>query len=96
MHRRLTALLFSIFICVSITAQQIYYIDPNGNDSTGDGSSTAPWKTLYKACSSATSGSTIHVNPGTYYENAECHLPIGVNIVGEGTSTVITSSSLTA
>lgn len=33
----------------SVFADVNYYISPTGNDFTGDGSSTAPWKTLYKA-----------------------------------------------
>jgi len=74
-----------------------YYIDPSGNDTTGNGSIGTPWKTLYKACSSVTtSGNTIHVNAGTYTENTTCQLSLGVSIEGAGDTSIITSSSLTS
>lgn len=43
-----------------------YYIDPAGNDSTGDGSSGNPWLTINKAITASSSGDTIIVNDGTY------------------------------
>lgn len=46
-----------------------YYIDyVNGNDSTGDGSSATPWKTMDKAHTEASSGDTVKVMDGTYAE----------------------------
>lgn len=70
-----------------------YYIDPSGSDSTGNGSIGTPWKTLYKACSTVTSsGNTIHVNAGTYTETVRCTLAVGVNLIGEGDTSIITST----
>jgi outer membrane protein assembly factor BamB len=46
-----------------------FYVDIGlGNDLTGDGSSGFPWKTITRAVTPAngTSGSVIHVAPGTY------------------------------
>jgi len=43
-----------------------WYINPSGNDSTGDGSSGNPWKTISKAHTSATSGDTVICQAGTY------------------------------
>jgi len=78
---------------VSLKAGQIITIDPNGNDATGNGSTTAPYKSLYKACSVATtSGTTIHVNAGTYLETSTCKLAVGVSIVGEGATSIIRST----
>lgn len=67
-----------------------YYIDPLGNDVTGNGSAGLPWHSLYKACSAVTvAGSIIHVNAGTYIETQESALAIGVSIEGAGESSVI-------
>jgi len=69
-----------------------YYIDPSGSDSNS-GSSSSPWKTLSYACSKATtSGDIIHVNAGTYAENMQCSLAVGVSIVGEGDASLITTN----
>ena len=92
--------LFFIFIIFSLSAQaqNVYYIDSStGSDASGDGSSGKPWKTLLKACNSVTtSGSVIHVNPGTYLENTRITLSPGVSIEGEGNTSVITNTSLTS
>jgi hypothetical protein len=67
-----------------------YYISPSGNDTTGTGTTTNPWKSLYKACNSVTtSGTTIHVKAGTYTETLSCNLAVGVSIEGEGNTSVI-------
>ena len=43
-----------------------YYIDPAGDDGTGDGSSGNPWLTIAHAHTTASGGDTIIVNDGTY------------------------------
>lgn len=43
-----------------------YYIDPAGNDTTGDGSIGNPWLTLDKAITSSIDNDIISVNDGTY------------------------------
>jgi uncharacterized repeat protein (TIGR02059 family) len=69
-----------------------YYISPSGSDSNS-GSSTSPWKTLAYACSKVTtSGDVIYVNAGTYNETSQCKLAPGVNITGQGATSVIRSS----
>ena len=82
-------LVFSFAFCFATT----YYIDPNGNDATGNGSIGNPWKTLRKATQSVTAaGNIIHVNPGTYNETQQCFLAIGVSVEGVGTSSIIKSN----
>lgn len=44
----------------------IYYISPNGNDSTGNGSNGNPWKTIGKANNSIAAGDTVILKNGTY------------------------------
>ena len=75
-----------------VKAATTYYIDPSGNDTTGNGTST-PWKTLYKACSTVSgAGDIIHVNAGTYTETQTCILAVGVSIEGDGITSIIHSN----
>ncbi len=72
-------------VTITLPDANTYYISPSGSDNTGDGSISAPWASLYKACNSVTtSGNTIHVNSGTYVETQRCNLAVGVSITGEG------------
>jgi peptidoglycan hydrolase-like protein with peptidoglycan-binding domain len=76
------------------TTLNTYYISPSGNDTSGTGTTTNPWKSLYKACSSVTtSGSTVHVKAGTYIETLPCNLSVGVSIEGEGQNNTIINST---
>ena len=85
MKKILIAILFLISINVGATK---YYIDPAGNDGTGDGSSGNPWQKLsYAASQVATSTDTIIVNTGTYpVDSDQVGLRVGVRILGIGTT----------
>jgi chitodextrinase len=63
----------TIFLFVAIfflstvnTDAAIYYIAPNGNDNTGNGSITTPWASIEKLSSMLQSGDTGYVRGGTY------------------------------
>lgn len=72
-----------------------YYISTTGSNSN-DGSVGSPWLTLKYACDHATtSGDVIHVNSGTYNETQQSILRVGVSIVGEGITSIITSTVTT-
>jgi hypothetical protein len=58
---------FSIVPIVSSTST-IYYVSTTGNDTTGDGSFTNPWRTLEHASSIVTAGDNVFVRGGIYYE----------------------------
>jgi hypothetical protein len=86
----LLVLFLNSVICISAT----YYVSPLGNDISGNGSFLLPWKTLYKATSTVTtSGNTIHVNAGIYLETQQSLLSVGVNIEGDGITSIIQSTS---
>ena len=46
--------------------QRAYFVAPDGNDTTGDGSKTAPWATLNYAIARVTAGDTIYLRGGQY------------------------------
>ncbi|WP_243664867.1 right-handed parallel beta-helix repeat-containing protein [Rhodothermus marinus] len=46
--------------------QRAYFVAPDGNDTTGDGSQTAPWATLNYAIARVTAGDTIYLRGGQY------------------------------
>jgi nicotinamide mononucleotide transporter len=83
--------LFSLFFCNAIATT--FYISTTGNDETGTGSSSNPWKTLFKATSTVKNpGDIIHVTAGTYTEIIRSHLAVGVSIEGEGATSIIQST----
>jgi hypothetical protein len=43
-----------------------YYISPDGNDTTGNGSDVTPWATLSKAYSELSDGNSVNLLAGTY------------------------------
>jgi len=49
----------------------IYYVRKDGNDSTGDGSTAAPWLTISKALTTVAigGGHTVNIGAGTYQES---------------------------
>ena len=59
---------------------ETYYVDTNGNDSTGNGRIGTPWKTVALALSYAKTGDTISVNNGIYPEK-QLIVPAAVNII---------------
>jgi len=92
-------LLFALFaILNTVLASAIwgatYYVSPNGNDTSGNGSLAAPWKTLSNACAKVTSpGNTIYLTPGTYTDNNRCNLATGITIQGAGKFLVTITSA---
>lgn len=61
------------------------YVSTTGNDTTGDGTQTAPYATLAQAVSSSVAGATIHVASGTYVVASTITLnKAGMKLEGEG------------
>jgi hypothetical protein len=80
-------------IITNPTPSPTYYISVTGDDLAGTGTSSAPWKTLAKACKSVTqAGDVIHVKAGVFVETAQCILEPGVSIEGDGLSSVLQST----
>jgi hypothetical protein len=72
-----------------------YYVATTGSDSTGNGSSQKPWKTLSYAAKRVTApGNTIYVSAGNYVDNEACLLGCGVSVAGAGASTVTIASTV--
>jgi len=59
------AVLALLSSCVAVAGATDYYVSNAGSDSNA-GTSAKPFKTIQKAVSLATAGSTVHVLPGTY------------------------------
>jgi hypothetical protein len=69
------------------------YIAPTGNDATGNGSSGNPYLTISKGVTEATVGDTVYIVAGTYNINATIDVPVGISIMGEGSSTILSSTA---
>jgi hypothetical protein len=64
--RKYCIVLFILFaVCPAFSST--YFVDPNGNDTTGNGTIGNPWKTIGKALSvPIVAGDTIYMRAGTY------------------------------
>ncbi|MFP2910179.1 choice-of-anchor Q domain-containing protein [Pyxidicoccus sp. 3LFB2] len=64
----LTACLWLVMAFASTAYAEVshLYVASTGNDTTGNGSSDRPYKSILKASQAATPGAIIHVAPGTY------------------------------
>ena len=78
-----------------VKAATTWYVATTGNDTTGDGSQSNPYKTIGKAVSVAVNGDTINVAAGTYDEE-NIVITKGITLQGAGRdSTFIAPSTAT-
>jgi hypothetical protein len=72
-----------------------FFVDTNGNDTTGDGSTAAPWQSIGSAIGAIATmaPARIVIRGGTYTENIT--LTPGVDLIGERDSTVNITGSIT-
>ena len=92
----LRCLLFWIAISINyICHGSIFFVSPNGDDLSGTGSANNPWRSLHKACEEVKSiGDTIFIKAGIYDEVRTSRLARGVSLIGEGSESIITSTTL--
>nr|PZN56885.1 MAG: hypothetical protein DIU61_03220 [Bacteroidota bacterium] len=69
----------------------IYHVSINGNDATGDGTSSKPWRTIRHALTKvpANQGHTLQISSGTFIESGFLNVPAGVHIEGAGIDVTI-------
>jgi len=81
------AALALVVLAVSASAQKQYWVDAFNGSDTGNGSVTAPWKTITHALKNAAPPATINVMPGIYdisnnKETFPLQLPANVSLIG--------------
>lgn len=78
-YLRKTTVVILIFFMIVMTLESLlipsvsstsltYYVSTTGNDTNGDGSFNNPWRTIQKAANLVSTGDTVYVRGGTYYE----------------------------
>ena len=72
----------------TISQINVLFVNPNiGNDKTGNGSESAPWKTITQALQVAQPNTVIMLSPGTYSAETGEVFPLmlkpGVSIQGD-------------
>jgi hypothetical protein len=73
-------LLFENLVIPSVSSTSSnYYVSITGNDITGDGSLTHPWRTIQKAANMVLAGDTVYVRGGTYFEEVRIQDKHGTN-----------------
>ena len=66
----------------------IYYVAENGDDTKTGDHPQDPFASLEQALSVAGAGDTVHIYPGTYFENFPLSIPAGVTVKGAGIRSV--------
>jgi uncharacterized repeat protein (TIGR01451 family) len=81
----------------SASATTVYVDAVNGNNVTGNGSATSPWRTITKALTHVAPGDTIRVLPGTYDAAIGEMFPLalrsGLTLIGSGYESTIISAT---
>lgn len=93
--KKLCAPLLITFLC-HFSFAATYYVSTTGNDASGNGSSSNPWKTLKYAVTKipANQGHTLQLGSGTFVESSAVDIPPGINITGAGkTLTILKAAS---
>ncbi|MBX7076904.1 MAG: Ig-like domain repeat protein [Methanobacteriaceae archaeon] len=80
-------------IMVTVSAPEGTYVSTTGNDDTGDGTYSNPYKTITKAVTDAKENAKIYILPGTYTESS---IPITttLNISNFGGNVVIDANKI--
>ncbi len=78
---RTISVLFFSMVCVTVSiGQTSYYVDPNYNGGTRNGSSTNPWQSLSDGSAMGTINTALASGPVTVYFNA-CNTTCTANVV---------------
>ncbi|RZL68581.1 MAG: DUF1565 domain-containing protein [Variovorax sp.] len=81
-------LLFALAVAMCLPAlaagAATVYVSPTGSDSTGSGTSAAPFKSVTMAVSKASAGSTISIAPGEYTEPGTVSISSALTLQGSG------------
>jgi parallel beta-helix repeat protein len=77
------------------SAATTYYVATTGNDTTGDGTASSPWKTIQYAVYNTTvsAGDTIIVRNGTYTENVNVNKSLTIKSENGSDSTIVQAFS---
>ncbi|MBN1895488.1 chitobiase/beta-hexosaminidase C-terminal domain-containing protein [bacterium] len=100
MKMKISTLCFLILTYNSAAAGNYYVNASSGSNSTGDGTSAKPWKTITHALGQISgTGHTIHISNGTYDATLGEMFPIllknGISLKGEGDGVVIEANGTT-
>jgi len=80
-----------LLLTLSLGATRVY-VATTGNDGTGDGTSGKPYLTIAAGISHASAGDTVFIVAGTYSVSAQIDLPVGISLMGEGATSIISST----
>ncbi|MBA4053901.1 MAG: hypothetical protein C0490_04240, partial [Marivirga sp.] len=89
MRSLILSILFVVSFQFGVAAD--FYVSTSGNDATGNGSQTSPWRTLKFAVTkvAANQGHVIRLSAGTFVESGAFNVPTGVSIEGSGMDVTI-------
>jgi hypothetical protein len=74
-----TSAVANLTVTASTQTVHYYYVAPNGNDSTGNGSISSPWATVAHATSLMSGGDVLYIRGGTYSQIFDIYGPSGTS-----------------
>ncbi len=79
----------NITFTIPVKTQNRIYVSPLGNDNTGNGTQSNPFKSLTKALTTTFAGSedTLFLAEGSYIEDKALQIPSTVSVIGSGSAT---------
>jgi uncharacterized repeat protein (TIGR01451 family) len=80
----LTLCFVTVFVSLSAVSAANLYVNTTGDDTTGDGSATLPFLTIAKGVTTAVSGDTVIIAPGTYTGAGNKNIDINKDITIQG------------
>jgi uncharacterized repeat protein (TIGR01451 family) len=80
----ITLCLTAVLVSVSAVSAVDVYVNTTGDDTTGDGSSLLPYLTIAKGVTSAVTGDTVIIAPGTYTGTGNKNIDINKDITIQG------------
>lgn len=80
----LTLCFVAVFVSLSAVSAANLYVNTTGDDTTGDGSATLPFLTIAKGVTTAVSGDTVIIAPGTYTGAGNKNIDINKDITIQG------------
>ena len=85
--------MLAVLAVLLVPASQVgatdYHVDQSGDDSTGDGSLGAPWRTIRYGLTQLSAGDTLYIHAGTYPAGGDSTAVYAVNASGTSGSPIV-------
>ncbi len=93
MKKLIEVFAFMFAATFAVKGQAVVYVATTGNDVSGTGTASLPFKTIIKGVQAVAAGGTVLVKPGTYNEASEIYVNKALTLKKDGTGQAIVNAS---